>query len=86
MMRDDWGSMGAAMPLMMLIMLLFWVAIIVGSVWLVRWAWTRSRPDHSEGADAMEVASRRYARGELTREEYRRLRDELTSSQGGTVS
>jgi len=86
MMRDDWGSMGAAMPLMMLIMLLFWAAIIVGSVWLVRWAWTRSRPDYSEGAQAMEIVSRRYARGELTSEEYRRLRDELTSSQGGTVS
>ena len=76
-----WGMMtGAALPAMLMMwlaMLLFWVAVILGLVALVRWAAGLSWGGRAEPTDALEVARRRYARGEITREEYQRLRREL---------
>lgn len=78
MMPGAWGGMGAMMPLMLLGMALFWVALILGIVALVRWiVGARStRPD--ERRDALEVARRRYAHGEIPREEFERIRHDLT--------
>ncbi len=83
MMQGNWDAMAAFMPLMMLVMLLLWVAAIVGMVVIVRWVWSRSaRDDH--GVNAIEVVCRRYARGELSSEENRRVRDDVTSGAGTT--
>ncbi|MCL4544879.1 MAG: hypothetical protein M1118_09845 [Chloroflexi bacterium] len=73
-----WGWMGAAMPIMLLTMLLFWLAVILGIVALVRWAVdlpSRRTPDRR---DALDIARERYAKGEITREAYEHLRDALT--------
>lgn len=76
-----WGMMGgwfgATMPLAGLAMLLFWVAVILGIVALVRWAARPHGPGSEETLDAFEIARRRYARGEITAEQYQRLRDDL---------
>lgn len=76
----NWGLMGAfgaMMPLMLLSTLLFWLAVILGIVAFVRWAaglpWGRGE----QAGDALELARRRYARGEISREEFERLRDDL---------
>lgn len=66
-------------PLAMVIMLLFWALVIVGVVYLIR-VLTR-RADF--GAPAMrdtplEILKRRYATGELSAEEFTRIRGELT--------
>ncbi len=83
MMQGNWDAMAAFMPLMMLVMLLFWTAAIVGIVVIVRWVWSRLARD-DQGVNAIEIVRRRYARGELSSEEYRRLRDDVTSG-GGTT-
>jgi putative membrane protein len=70
------GMMGwGMMPAMLVGMVLVWVAVIVGLVALVRWlaGVTQARgPDTPLG-----IAQRRYAAGEITREEYERLRADV---------
>lgn len=57
-------------------MLLFWVLIIAGVVWLVR-----GRPYGPPGAgsvdSALEILRRRYASGEISKEEYQEIKAEL---------
>lgn len=55
-------------------MLLFWVAIIGGAVWVVNGLTRRARP----GAGALEILDERYARGELSREQYVAMKADLT--------
>lgn len=68
-----WPVMG----LMMLSMILFWIAIILGIVWLVRWMGDQSDRTRHEEVNPLEIIRRRYARGEINREEYERLRQDL---------
>lgn len=67
---DGWGHMdgwgGGWMWLWGSFMMLFWVAVIAGAVWL------GVRPRSSGRSDrAREILDERYARGELDGEEYR---------------
>ncbi len=65
-----------------LAMVLFWVVLIAGAVWLARGLFsngqqpsassTRSEP----GAD--EILKQRYARGEITTEQYEQIRRDLS--------
>jgi putative membrane protein len=72
-----WGGYGFSMGIVgWLFMLLFWGLIIVGLVLLVRWLWERGHP--ATGADApLEILKRRYARGEIAKEEYDQMRRDL---------
>ena len=60
----------------------FWIILIVGSVALIR---GRSRAGPPPSPPALHVAEERYARGEITREEFLERRAVLTgsSSRGG---
>lgn len=71
------GAFGALMPLMLLSVALFWIAVILGIVALVRSAAGPSSGQREDASDALEIARRRYARGEINREEYERLREDL---------
>jgi putative membrane protein len=69
---------GLGMALGMLAMLAFWGALIVGVVLLVRWlAGTTAGPAGRAGDSALDVLRRRYAAGEITREEYEQMRQVL---------
>ncbi len=83
--RGGWN--GADWALMGLGMLIFWALVVVGVVWLVRTlrvpgggtqdqAWP-GRGGTSSNARA--ILDERFARGELTEEEYRQGRDLLTT-------
>lgn len=66
---------GLAMGLGGLAMLAFWGAVIVGVVLLVRWL--ASATDGSSGGrpeSALDVLKRRYAAGEITRQEFEDMR------------
>ncbi|MDP2061484.1 MAG: SHOCT domain-containing protein [Phaeovulum sp.] len=54
-------------------MLLWWAVIIAGIVALVRWLKTPDPHDRAAGG-ALEILARRYASGEITREEYESMR------------
>ncbi len=80
-MHPMWWMWGAGGIVMMLGMLLFWVALITGIVlgvrWLMRDARGGSRPD-----GALEILRERYARSEISREEFEQRRQDLTRSTG----
>jgi putative membrane protein len=62
-------------------MAIFWVLIIIGIVLLVVWllgqARARAGGPGPSGSRALDILRERYARGEITREEYERMRRDL---------
>jgi len=68
-----------------LLMLLFWGVVIALAVWAIR-ALTRSERDRNEGRplasrenSAIEILKQRYAKGEISREEFQNMRRDLES-------
>ncbi len=64
----------------MLFMVIFWVAVIVGVVWLVRWLLNQgsSGPRARTSKErALEILDEKYARGEIDDEEYERRKRKL---------
>ena len=75
-----WGNSGWLwwMP-MGLMMLLFWGLVIVALVLLVRWLWTQNHPHTAAlpGETPLDVLKKRYARGEITKEEFDRIKQDI---------
>ncbi len=71
-----WGAWGVGM---LLFMLLFWALVILGIIGLVRWAFGWSGPGSraAAGGRALEILKERYAKGELTREQFEAMRRDL---------
>lgn len=73
-----WGAWGVGM---LVFMVLFWALVIAGIVALVRWAFGGSglggRP--APGGRALEILKERYARGDLTREQFESMRRDIES-------
>ncbi|MBI4498257.1 MAG: SHOCT domain-containing protein [Chloroflexi bacterium] len=57
-------------------MLAFWGALIVGVVLLVRWL-VEATTASSGSESSLDILQRRYAAGEITREEYQQMRQVL---------
>ncbi len=74
-MMGDMGSFGWFGPgFGWLFMILVWVLVIAGVVALIKWlAWSPTR----RGETPLEILKTRYARGEISKEEYERMRREL---------
>ena len=78
-----YGWMGGYGWIGMIISLVFGLLVLGGLVWLVVWAVRRSGTgSYSSGTTAgttsKEIAQQRYARGEITREQYQQLLEDLT--------
>ena len=62
-------------------MLLFWVLLIAGAVWLVRSIFPGSiKNDMSRGehpSSPREILDNRYARGEISREQYKVMLEDI---------
>ncbi|AEB12857.1 SHOCT domain-containing protein [Marinithermus hydrothermalis] len=60
-------------------MILFWGLLILGIVWIVQTLAQRPPASGSqrESDQALEILRERYARGEITREEFERLKQDL---------
>jgi putative membrane protein len=63
-----------------IIMIAFWIAVIVGIVLLIRWLiiYTRT-PSHgtSSGESALDILKKRYARGEIDKQEFEEKKKDL---------
>ena len=66
---------------MMVFMTLFWVAFIAGIVILIRWLASRSSDFALSGKEtAVDILRRRYASGEITRDQYMEMMRDLEST------
>ena len=64
---------------MWIVMVAFWILIIGGIVWLVLWLARQgeaARPG-ARGVSPLDIIRERYARGEITRDEYEQMRRDL---------
>ncbi len=58
-------------------MWIVWLVILVAIVWVVRSAVTGGEERSRKTPSPLELLKARYARGEISRDEYRRMREEL---------
>lgn len=59
-------------------MWIFWIAFIVGIIFLVRWVVQQSRPGERKLEESsLELLNKRYARGEIDRNEYEQKKKDL---------
>lgn len=77
--NGGFGGLGMMGPFGWFFMLLFWGLIIYGLIYLVRWLSDR---DKSGGAGKtpqapLEILKMRYAKGEISREEFERMKKDL---------
>ena len=78
------GSFGVWVWVGWILHLVFWVGLFAGLSLLVIWALQRARssamvPSATGQPAAKEIVQTRYARGEITREQYQQMLDELTA-------
>lgn len=87
---DMWGAnghMGGGWWIVMMIwMVLFWGAVIVGAVWLARGG-PSGQPRAERRETPLEILERRFAEGDISADEYQERREVMTSGgsrRGGT--
>ena len=74
------GAFGVGGILMMLMMLLFWGLVIVGVFYAIRALSGNTGPVHYETkSTALETLKERYARGDISTEEYEEKKRALAS-------
>ncbi|MGH8631256.1 MAG: SHOCT domain-containing protein [Burkholderiales bacterium] len=70
----DWGAGG-----WWLTIILFWVLVIVGVVVLVKWLTSGANLGGSPANRALDILKERYARGEITRDQFEQMRRDIES-------
>jgi putative membrane protein len=75
-MMGDWGPWGAGMGFGGIFMILFWVLVLLGVVALAKWLFSGAAGGGS-GRRPLDILKERYARGDITREQYEQMRRDL---------
>jgi len=65
------------MIVMIVVSLLFLALLVVGLVYLIRYLGVSGAAVKSAAEDPLEIARKRYARGEITKEQYEELKKDL---------
>ncbi|UCF95722.1 MAG: SHOCT domain-containing protein [Desulfobacterales bacterium] len=76
-MMGDWGMGWFGM----IFMIAFWVLILVGLVFLVKWliqATGRGQAGRNDSSKALSILKERYARGEIDRAQFEAMKRDLT--------
>ncbi|MEA3439475.1 MAG: SHOCT domain-containing protein [Chloroflexota bacterium] len=67
----------------LLFMLIFWVGLIFGAIWLVRYLFQTNQPPsmspQSGDLNPQEILEQRYTRGEITREQFETMKQDLSN-------
>lgn len=74
------GMMGGGMGPWMVIAMVSWLLLLAGVVFLIVWAFQRFRPGYGSKAEesALEILKKRYARGEISREEFEEKKRDIS--------
>ena len=76
-MMGNWGMGGFGMVFMMI----FWVLVIVGLVFLIKWliqTTSSGKEAQSKGSKALEILKERYARGEINKAEFESMKRDIS--------
>ncbi len=72
-----WGDYGMGMGFGWFFMILFWVLVILGVVYIIK-AISERTGSRQKGESALDILEKRYAKGEITREEFEKMKSDLT--------
>jgi len=73
MMNGGFGFMGG-------FMWIFWIAVIVGLFFFIKWIVQQSKPEGQKPVESpLEILKGRYARGEIDRKEYEQKKKDILS-------
>lgn len=64
----QWGDYGWGMGFGWLFMIIFWILIILGIVYLVKLIISAEK--RTTGETALDILNKRYAKGEISKEEF----------------
>ena len=68
---SGWGIFG------MVLMVVFWVAIIALAVWGIK-RFTQETTTITNSGGALDIAKQRYAKGEISKQEYEQIKKDLS--------
>jgi putative membrane protein len=77
-----WGvGMGWWMIFGFILTVLFWAGIITLIFWLIRGVIRRGNSTYDTGSknNALDIAKERYARGEITKEQFEKIKKDISS-------
>ncbi|MCD6192100.1 MAG: SHOCT domain-containing protein [Candidatus Aminicenantes bacterium] len=60
-------------------MWLFWLAVLVAVILLIRWLIQSKPGEQSQSENTLEILKKRYARGEIDKEEFEQKKRDLLS-------
>ncbi|MCJ7663854.1 MAG: SHOCT domain-containing protein [Desulfobacterales bacterium] len=58
-------------------MVIFWIAVVIGIVFLIRWLMQSTRGGAGSTESALEILKRRYAAGEINKKEFDQKKKDL---------
>jgi putative membrane protein len=70
---------GWGMGFGLVFMVIFWALVILGVVYIYKMIAERSRPS-GKSESALDILKKRYAKGEITKEELEKMKDDLMKS------
>ena len=59
-------------------MMSFWIVLVAAIVYLLLKGITQQKPHHAKEDSALEILKKRYARGEISKEEYERIKKDIS--------
>lgn len=75
-----WGNHGFMGGFMGAFMWIFWIAVLVGLIFLIKWIVQQNRQGEQRPKEnSLEILKKRYARGEIDRAEFEQKKKDLLS-------
>ncbi len=72
----QWGNYGWGMGFGWIFMIIFWVLVILGVVYIVQTVF-KSGKGSEQKETPFDILKRRYAKGEISKEEFEKMKDDL---------